>query len=275
MNGISIYSYIQPNNTKNFGDDMSLPICRYASGKQTFKEDNIYADMYGIGSLLQLFKKRKHQVKSTVLRALKGKKPLVIWGTGAIDNNPIYLPRAKVLAIRGPHTAKALALKATVPFGDPGLLVSDILTMPSKIGKIGIVPHYVDKAHPIVAEAAKEDRFVIIDVEDDWENTATRIAQCDVILSSSLHGLIVADSYGIPNQWLEFSKNVIGAGFKFRDYADGIGRISMIPIQLSELKDIDTAIGMAETAGRSLGATQLISLKYDLKHVLRAHYSDE
>lgn len=275
MNKISVYSYVQPNNVKNFGDDLSLPICEYASGKAICKGDNIYADMYAIGSLLQIFKKRKHHIKYTVLRALKGKRPLVIWGTGVIDNIPLYLPQAKILAVRGPHTAKALSLKTNVPFGDPGLLVSDIIAAPTKIGKIGVVPHYVDKAHPVVAEAAKEDRFVIIDVEDDWQNTATHIAQCDVILSSSLHGLIVADAYGIPNQWLEFSKNVIGGGFKFRDYADGIGRAAMTPVEVSDLKDIDTAIGMAETAGVFLGTAQLTSLKYDLKHVLQAHYGAE
>ena len=66
-----------------------------------------------------------------------------------------------------------------VPFGESGLLVSDILAAPAKNRKIGIVPHYVDKAHPVVVQAAKEDRIVIVDVEDDWENTVTRIGQCE------------------------------------------------------------------------------------------------
>lgn len=93
-----------------------------------------------------------------------------------------------------------------------------------------------------------------------------------MILSSSLHGLVVSDAFGIPNQWLEFSDNVVGAGFKFRDYADGIGRTAMTPVKISERKDIDTAIGMAETTGVILGPAQLTSLKDDLKHVLQANY---
>lgn len=263
---------MQPSMAKNFGDDMSLSICEYASGKSFVQGDNINADMYAVGSLLQIFKNRKRQIKYTLLRTLKGKKPLVIWGTGVIEDIPLYPPQVKVLAVRGPQTAKALGLKATVPFGDPGLLVSDIIAAPAKIGKIGIVPHYIDKAHLIVAEAAKDERFIIIDVEDHWENTVSHIAQCDLILSSSLHGLIVADAYGIPNQWLEFSNKVDGAGFKFRDYADGIGRPSMTRVQVSGLNDIHTAVGMAKTAGSLLGAARLTGLKDDLKRVLQVHY---
>jgi hypothetical protein len=275
MTDISVYSYVQPNGAKNFGDDMSLSMCEYASGKSLIRADQIYADMYGVGSLLQIFKSRKRQVKYTALRMLNGNKPLVLWGTGIIEGIPLYLPRVKVLALRGPYTAKALDIKTVVAFGDPGLLVSDILAAPAKSGKIGIVPHYVDKSHPVLTVAAKDDRFVIIDVEDNWENAVSHIAQCDLILSSSLHGLIVADAYGIPNQWLEFSNKVAGAGFKFRDYAEGVGRAAMKRVEVSGLEDIYRAVGMAKTTGASLGAAQLACLKNDLKGVLQAHYKDK
>jgi len=228
--------------------------------------------MYAVGSLLQVFKSRKYRIRSMVERMLNGKRPLVIWGTGVIDTTPLHLPRLEILAVRGPLTAKALDLKRNVAFGDPGLLVSDILPTPAKNGKVGIVPHYVDKAHPVIEAAAKDDRFVIINVEDDWKNTVSHISQCDLILSSSLHGLIVADAYGIPNQWLELSQNVIGAGFKFQDYADGVGRKAMGAVKVSGLEDIDIAVGMAQMAGAALSAAQLSSIKSDLKSVLKAHY---
>ena len=33
-----------------------------------------------------------------------------------------------------------------------------------------------------------------------------------------MHGLIAADSLGIPNQWFALSEQVIGNGYKFADY---------------------------------------------------------
>jgi pyruvyltransferase len=44
------------------------------------------------------------------------------------------------------------------------------------------------------------------------------IDKCDAILSSSLHGLVCADSLNIPNGWLSLSDKVFGKGFKFRDH---------------------------------------------------------
>ena len=38
----------------------------------------------------------------------------------------------------------------------------------------------------------------------DWHDVIDEINQCQFILSSSLHGLIIADSYGIPNNGLSF-----------------------------------------------------------------------
>ena len=50
------------------------------------------------------------------------------------------------------------------------------------------------------------------------------IAKCEHILSSSLHGLVVADALGIPNGWIKLSDRVVGDGFKFKDYGTAIKR---------------------------------------------------
>lgn len=107
-NNISVYSYVRRNNTKNFGDDLSLPMCEHASGRSFVWGSKLQADMYAVGSLLQVFKSRKYRIRSMVERMLNGKRPLVIWGTGVIDTTPLHLPRLEILAVRGPLTAKAV-----------------------------------------------------------------------------------------------------------------------------------------------------------------------
>ena len=50
------------------------------------------------------------------------------------------------------------------------------------------------------------------------------IASCRFLFSSSLHGLIFADSYSVPNAHLRLSTRVLGAEHKFRDYYGSVGR---------------------------------------------------
>ena len=59
---------------------------------------------------------------------------------------------------------------------------------------------------------------------------------------TSLHGLIVADAYGIPNARVNISNKLIGGDFKFKDYCLSVGREIDLGYQLTdetELKDIE------------------------------------
>ena len=70
-----------------------------------------------------------------------------------------------------------------------------------------------------------------------------RICSCEFIISSSLHGLILADAYGVPNQWVRFSDKFYGGSFKFEDYFSSVGREQQ-PI----IVDSGTTVG--DIAGR-------------------------
>ena len=73
----------------------------------------------------------------------------------------------------------------------------------------------------------------------DWYEFVDEVCSCDAILSSSLHGLIVAEAYGIRNIWVEFSDEVIGAGFKYRDFFASIGVERGNPVRIDEAFDLE------------------------------------
>ena len=61
------------------------------------------------------------------------------------------------------------------------------------------------------------EEFVLINPTWLWTKVVDYICSCKIILSSSLHGLIISDAYKIPNIWLnEYSLNE--GTFKFKDY---------------------------------------------------------
>lgn len=62
------------------------------------------------------------------------------------------------------------------------------------------------------------ENAVVIDFEADPLSVLMRIAECETICSSALHGLIVADSLGIPNMWSTASNRLLGGEYKFHDY---------------------------------------------------------
>ena len=109
--------------------------------------------------------------------------------------------------------------------GDPGLLVSKIYpNNVQKKYKLGIIPHYSEKTdfNKQIIKLSQND-YKIIDIQQDVKFVVEEICQCECILSSSLHGLIFADSYNIPNRQLIISDKLAGGDYKFRDYYSAFG----------------------------------------------------
>jgi pyruvyltransferase len=155
----------------------------------------------------------------------------VVWGSGAIRDEYLELSNVRILALRGPRTLKIAKEPSGVALGDPAILMPHIYR-PVEIDRmeIGIIPHYVDK----LPDGNLGRNVRLIDVTElDWRRTIDQIASCDIILSSSLHGLIVAEAYGIPSVWVRLSNRVVGQGFKFLDYYESTGREGINPVDWS------------------------------------------
>lgn len=195
----------------------------------------------------------------------------VVWGTGLLTASaiPQELP-LQVSALRGALSAREMRRAGVaVPevFGDPGLLVSRLISQPrNDTGpryKIGLVPHYVDQHHPVVRSAACNPDIRIIDVRQPPQVVCSAIAQCAAIVSSSLHGIIAADSFAIPSLWVTLSDGVEGGGFKFRDHFTVAKRKRQQPIEMDGAFDegivTHCEVGQvhADVAERLIGAFPL------------------
>ena len=88
-----------------------------------------------------------------------------------------------------------------------------------------MIPHVDDLDNPMIFDLAskyKDVKIIKLNKYKHWHNIIDEINQCEYIISSSLHGLIVADAYGIPNTWVEFSEKTLWQRFKFQDYYSSV-----------------------------------------------------
>jgi pyruvyltransferase len=75
--------------------------------------------------------------------------------------------------------------------------------------------------------------FKIIDICSGEKEFIDQLLEVENVISSSLHGLIVADTYGIPNARVNISNKLIGGNFKFKDYCLSVSRKIDLGYQLN------------------------------------------
>ena len=160
----------------------------------------------------------------------------VIWGAGILDRNDQIEPCTKICAVRGPITRqRALECGADCPeiYGDPALLLPRFYSpvLDDRRVLAGVVPHYFDKPK-VLAYWRSRENCKIIDIQQPIERVIDEITSCRYILSSSLHGIIVAHAYGIPALWVRFSDTLLGDGTKFRDYLRAVKQPIDEPVDL-------------------------------------------
>jgi len=183
----------------------------------------------------------------------------VVWGTGAIAADiTLACPPRQILAVRGPLTreiCRRSGWDCPAIYGDPAVLMPEVY-QPRRGSEhpLGVIPHYVDQNSAFIARC-RASGVKVIDVSSEIESFVDQVVGCAGILSSSLHGLICADAYGVPSRWIRISDKVLGQGFKFRDYYASLG-VQEEPVPV----DADTDLGGLEslpwvkpfTVGRSM-----------------------
>jgi hypothetical protein len=196
----------------NFGDAIApLLLQRFAEIKTVEWDTISHASIASVGSIIEHIP------------------PLwdgYILGSGRLyEDSRIHLHTntATILAVRGPLTARGL--KGDFALGDPGLLANELVDTPEKEYDLGIIPHWQDTelAERFINLIPRTSTYKVINHADDPLEVIRQIGSCRRVVTSSLHGMIIADSFSIPRRVEVCEKmNKDGNGFKFRDYSASI-----------------------------------------------------
>lgn len=223
----------------NFGDWIGPHLIAHYTGRQPIqsnRQGSHVRTLYSVGSILGWFKRNNVDV----------------WGSGLIK--PLtpeeVLVKKKLIgtrihAVRGFRTKEDLESKLNwnVPdvFGDPGLLLPDLIPKTSKLSSdFVVVPHYIHRDEVM----SSTSNISIADVRLDVHDVVNTISTAKAVVSSSLHGLIVAQAYGVP--WVRLDVNdqpLTGRDFKFEDFYSCLSRddVSSIRVNREELSKLDYA----------------------------------
>ena len=184
-----------------------------------------------------------------------------VWGTGINPKWQRRLPKSLTLhSVRGPETGKKMEEKygqsVTKKRGDPGFLIPflypDYYHMPTR--NVGEAPNYNKHKFCFVPHAQDLNLneivhpppdLEIISVKQHWQPMLEKIRMCDFVVSTSLHGIVVADAMGIPTKWFQFpggKTQKTEGNFKYRDYLWSVGRTSVEePIRMFDMSDFRNA----------------------------------
>lgn len=219
---------------ENYGDNLMSPLLRELFNIDPQFVEMARADLIGIGSILDSYHRRKgvNPLRRRPWRALHA------WGSGYMNSKGMaYWPqRLTVHAVRGPLSLDKIGL-LNIPMGDPALLLPLIWPKPAKTtAPVSVIPHFITHADFVRSHSSSLPKnWRIIDLLGDPKTITEHIASSDVVVSSSLHGLIVADAYGVPSVWMEGDRRIKGDGFKFQDYIGFRGQPIAGPISYSDI----------------------------------------
>lgn len=197
----------------NLGDFLSLVVFEWICKEKGVERDQRVSKtkrLLGVGSVLQW----------TAFDA-------TVWGSGILSASVIgtfFLKsqerKLDIRAVRGPLTrliVKSAGYDCPEVYGDPAILMPLIYAgkKGGKKHKVSLVTHY-EKAE------ATDTNVNRINIEThDYEHFIDELLGSEKVVSSSLHGIILAEVYGIPAVYL--NKDT-GDDLKFWDWYMSTGR---------------------------------------------------
>ncbi len=151
----------------------------------------------------------------------------VLWGTGSNHKQPdrkdYQFTDLDIRAVRGPLTRAFIQdnfhIDCPEIYGDPALLFPYLF--PEFQRKKSPKYPYILIPHLYERHLFPKAGHVVLPTEP-WNKVIEKILNSDFVISGSLHGLIIAEAYGIPARYLRLSEKE--PLFKYLDYYLSTGR---------------------------------------------------
>lgn len=199
---------------------------------------NYMLSLRGIDPNQRVSKKKHLYAVGSVLTA--GIQDCTVWGSGILNariTNRCRNRELDIRAVRGPFTRAILmdyGYECPAIYGDPAMLMPEIYqpnVLPEKKYKYGVVMHKDQKFK--VDETS--DTLIIDICTADYKLFVNQILSVEKVISSSLHGIILAETYGVPAILLKPKVDIL----KYHDWYYSTGRYTF-PVA----KTIEEAKGM-------------------------------
>lgn len=232
--GIGLYYWDEAD---NLGDYLSYVVCDHLVRNRIPSDAHGSGVLYAIGSIIGFIRQ-----------------DATVWGSGILSPDWAYRLYAKfsnldIRAVRGPNTAKVLrAVGKQVPdvYGDPAILMPLVYQpqSPEISQDVSFIPHFSDKT--VVPQGVTR-----IEIQThDYKAVIDQIVSSRRVISSSLHGIILAETYGVPAVLLLHDYQ---NAFKYEDWYLSTGRrcvfartfdeaMRMQPLPLPELNTLQKGL---------------------------------
>lgn len=194
----------------NFGDDMNIDLWRALM--PGLIDDDPQNGFVGIGTIIG--------------RPVPPVAKLHVFSSG-VGNDPVDAWRQRDVTywcVRGPISAHALGLSSNIALTDGAVLTPLAAGFPDKAvdgGKTLVIPHWQTLEEPGWAEAAAKAGFDLLDPRGVPQSVIATISRATMVLTESLHGAILADTYGIP--WIAFACSGNFNTAKWVDWCESVG----------------------------------------------------
>lgn len=205
-NEVNLHWWKMNGELQNIGDYLSPVICKHMikhHGISNCASRKRNTHLYAVGSIID-----------------GGYQNATIWGSGLLYGDKTHwwriFRKLDIRCVRGPETRRVLinnGYDCPECYGDPALLMPLFYSPDSteKIYKYRVIQHY---------SYGNSVPNCLDPLTDDWKHFIDELVQSERIISNSLHGIILAEAYGIPAVLLKHDMNM----FKYRDYYYSTGR---------------------------------------------------